>query len=343
MIEPRAQRHVAPTDSPPFRAHRAAHRGEGSAPHDPFIVFAHAILAARGRDAGSASEPEPERTPTPDEIHQLRVAARRLRVALRLFGRMLPSRDVARFRTDLRWFASSLGDVRDLDVYAESFKAYRVERCRPSSARLERLRAVPAPRARGSAPAGGRVVREPAHDGAVRRHRSDSPPRGPSAGALRRWRSLTVRDGVRHQRSAQRRPRSPARQPPRLRARGPRELHEPSHQSQTLALRARILRRSLSRAQATGEDLQNAPRTAGRTSRRVHRHRSSAPLRQPAEEARRPRERPPHCARAAAPQPARARARRAPFFQREQWPAFVATHRRRAARSLPDRPLPLAT
>src|SRR5262245_24559835 len=119
MSESRAQRHAAPTHVPPTGEARGA-AAPGFTPNDPFISFAHVVLR---REAGvlAANKPQAEQ-PTPDEIHQLRVAARRLRVALRLFGRMLPSKDTARFNTELRWFAGSLGDVRDLDVYTENFK-----------------------------------------------------------------------------------------------------------------------------------------------------------------------------------------------------------------------------
>src|SRR5687768_12358573 len=122
MIEPRAQRQAAPTQlSPPGEPRGPV--APGFAPTDPFIAFAHAILR-REATGLAANKPQVAQAPTPEEIHQLRVAARRLRVALRLFGRLLPSRDLSRFATELRWFAGSLGDVRDLDVYTENFKAY---------------------------------------------------------------------------------------------------------------------------------------------------------------------------------------------------------------------------
>ena len=194
MIEPRAQRAVAPTDSPPLSPPSGAPR-RGFAPHDPFIVFAYATL---GREVETllGVRPEPERTPTPDEVHQLRVAARRLRVALRLFRRMLPSRDVERFRADLRWFASSLGDARDLDVYAKSFKAYRLTLPPEQQSELSGYELY---------------LRRERADARQRATVSFANPRttalfdditrfmaaGPSTGALRRWRSLTVRDGVR--------------------------------------------------------------------------------------------------------------------------------------------------
>ena len=123
MSEPRAQRQVAPTHLLSKSGEVRSHGTLGFGPADPFIAFAHAIL--RREAAGLAtSKPKTEQAPTPDEIHQLRVAARRLRVALRLFGRMLPSKDTTRFNTELRWFAGSLGDIRDLDVYTDNFKAY---------------------------------------------------------------------------------------------------------------------------------------------------------------------------------------------------------------------------
>src|SRR5262245_44021824 len=121
MSEPRAQRHVAPTPLLRSGEPRGA-AAPGFSPADPFIAFAHSVL--RREAAGLvANKPQAEQ-PTPDEIHQLRVAARRLRVALRLFARMLPSKELAHFNTELRWFAGSLGDIRDLDVYTDNFKAY---------------------------------------------------------------------------------------------------------------------------------------------------------------------------------------------------------------------------
>jgi CHAD domain-containing protein len=122
MSEPRAQRQVAPAHLP--RSGELRSTGTpGFGPADPFIAFAHSVLR-REAAALAANKPQNEQAPTPDEIHQLRVAARRLRVALRLFGRMLPSKDGARFNAELRWFAGSLGDIRDLDVYTDNFKAY---------------------------------------------------------------------------------------------------------------------------------------------------------------------------------------------------------------------------
>jgi triphosphatase len=167
----------------------------GFAPADAFIQFAYAVLQ---RELATLLEnrPPPDRAATPDEIHQLRVAARRLRVAFRLFGRMLPSRHVTRFRADLRWFASSLGDVRDLDVYTDNFKAYvatvPLEQRDDLSGyelylRRERADARHRATATFAAPRAAALFDDVAQFVAA----------APSAGALRRWRSLTVRDGIR--------------------------------------------------------------------------------------------------------------------------------------------------
>jgi CHAD domain-containing protein len=55
----------------------------------------------------------------PEELHDMRVATRRLRAALDLFVDVLPVRTHA-FRDELGWVARVLGDVRDLDVQQEA-------------------------------------------------------------------------------------------------------------------------------------------------------------------------------------------------------------------------------
>jgi len=143
----------------------------------------------------TAARPRQTSSPTPDEIHRLRVAARRLRVALRLFRRMLPSQDVVRLRTDLRWFARSLGDVRDLDVYTDNFRTY-AQQMPPEQQQelagyelyLRRERTE----ARSKLPA----VFADARYAALFDATSAFLAKGPTAGAVRRWRSLSVRDGI---------------------------------------------------------------------------------------------------------------------------------------------------
>ena len=53
-----------------------------------------------------------------EELHDMRVATRRLRAALDLFAEVFPVRSVT-LRNELRWLAAVLGAVRDLDVQLE--------------------------------------------------------------------------------------------------------------------------------------------------------------------------------------------------------------------------------
>jgi CHAD domain-containing protein len=54
----------------------------------------------------------------PEDLHDMRVATRRLRATLKLYADFLPKR-AWRFERDLRWVGDSLGEVRDLDVHLE--------------------------------------------------------------------------------------------------------------------------------------------------------------------------------------------------------------------------------
>ena len=64
----------------------------------------------RLRAAGNAA--------TPEDVHQARVATRRLRSDLRTFDGVLDPIWVSHVRSDLKWLGSALGDVRDTDVLA---------------------------------------------------------------------------------------------------------------------------------------------------------------------------------------------------------------------------------
>lgn len=55
----------------------------------------------------------------PDSVHQMRVAARRLRSSLRSFGDLLDADASQRLREELAWIARELGAVRDLEVLLE--------------------------------------------------------------------------------------------------------------------------------------------------------------------------------------------------------------------------------
>jgi CHAD domain-containing protein len=65
-----------------------------------------------------AHEPGVRLGEDPEELHDMRVATRRLRAALKLYADVLPKR-AERYERDLRYFASALGEVRDLEVHLE--------------------------------------------------------------------------------------------------------------------------------------------------------------------------------------------------------------------------------
>ena len=65
-----------------------------------------------------AHEPGVRLGEDPEELHDMRVATRRLRAALKLYSDFLPKRS-ERYERDLRWVAGALGEVRDLDVYLQ--------------------------------------------------------------------------------------------------------------------------------------------------------------------------------------------------------------------------------
>jgi CHAD domain-containing protein len=55
----------------------------------------------------------------PDSIHQMRVATRRMRSALRTFGRLLEAGAVAPLERELKWLAGELGAARDAEVLGD--------------------------------------------------------------------------------------------------------------------------------------------------------------------------------------------------------------------------------
>src|SRR5918997_2595690 len=73
-----------------------------------------------------AHEPGTRLGEDPEELHDARVATRRMRAAMKVFEVALPGR--ARWlREELRWLAHALGDVRDLDVQRGRFEGWMAE------------------------------------------------------------------------------------------------------------------------------------------------------------------------------------------------------------------------
>src|SRR5256885_16469029 len=93
-------------------------------PDDSAAAAARAVLRYHLRAFASA-EPS-ARAGEIEPVHQLRVATRRLRAALRLFAPLLPARFAAAAHRDLAWLARAIGAVRDLDVLGETLRKQAV-------------------------------------------------------------------------------------------------------------------------------------------------------------------------------------------------------------------------
>ncbi len=81
-----------------------------------FAVLRRQLAVLRDKEPGTRLGEDVE------ELHDMRVATRRLRAALALFAGVLPVR-AQTFRQELGWLAGVLGAVRDLDVQLEGLAA----------------------------------------------------------------------------------------------------------------------------------------------------------------------------------------------------------------------------
>jgi len=77
-----------------------------------YAVLRRQLTVVRDKEPGTRLGEDPE------ELHDMRVATRRMRAALALFAGVLPVR-AQTFREELGWLARMLGGVRDLDVQLE--------------------------------------------------------------------------------------------------------------------------------------------------------------------------------------------------------------------------------
>lgn len=67
------------------------------------------------------------RQDAPDAVHQMRVAARRMRSTLQAFGRVLDRDQTRELIEELKWVAGELGGARDAEVMAERFASILAE------------------------------------------------------------------------------------------------------------------------------------------------------------------------------------------------------------------------
>jgi CHAD domain-containing protein len=113
MAPPRPVRGLSCEDS--FR--EAAGKVIGTR-HEEMMSFAQAAL--EGRDI--------------EGVHDMRVASRRLRAALELFGEVFPRKDLRPMLRQVKQLADALGEVRDRDVLLARLEAER--KTHPPSQRL---------------------------------------------------------------------------------------------------------------------------------------------------------------------------------------------------------------
>jgi CHAD domain-containing protein len=76
----------------------------------------------------------------PDAVHQMRVAMRRLRAAISLFGEVVADDARDPLKDELRWISGKLGEARDLDVFLAKTLAPLRER-HPEASELGELAA----------------------------------------------------------------------------------------------------------------------------------------------------------------------------------------------------------
>jgi triphosphatase len=106
----------------------------------PIGTVAVAVLR-RSFTALLAKEPGTRLGDDSEQLHDMRVACRRLRAALSLFADVLPA-GAAEMREELGWVAGALGGVRDLDVQLEQFDLWLVGAPDEDRDALEALRSL---------------------------------------------------------------------------------------------------------------------------------------------------------------------------------------------------------
>jgi len=158
------------------------------------ILLAYRCLTRNFADL-VAHRPRDGLAPRPDDIHQMRIATRRLRVGLRLFAHMLPPRPAHRLRRELRWLAQALGHVRDLDVQIGDLRRYMREPPADEAGDLDAYE-LALRRDRQSERSELTALLDGERYGAIVETLSGVLEGGVSAAALRRWQSFRISDGA---------------------------------------------------------------------------------------------------------------------------------------------------
>ncbi|MFI5507572.1 CHAD domain-containing protein [Mycobacterium sp. NPDC051804] len=105
----------------PSKLARAAHP-DWSAPHGDTPAAAEAIAKYLDAQIDDVFAGDLGLRRGSDPIHDTRVAIRRLRSTLRVFGKLLEAENIAGVEDELKWFATLLGEVRDRQVQRRRFR-----------------------------------------------------------------------------------------------------------------------------------------------------------------------------------------------------------------------------
>src|SRR6516162_9021740 len=82
------------------------------------------VLAYLGTHAAALRALDPDvRRDAPDSVHQMRVAARRLRSTLRAYRTIVSSPATQHMRDELKWLGGVLGEARDNEVLSDYLQA----------------------------------------------------------------------------------------------------------------------------------------------------------------------------------------------------------------------------
>jgi len=165
-------------------------------PQEPMILLAYRCLTKNLADL-VAHRPTDGLPLKPDDIHQMRIATRRLRVGLRLFGHMLPPSAAHRLRRELRWLAHALGQVRDLDVQIGELRLYMREPPPDEAGDLDAYE-LALRRNRQSERTELTALLDGQRYGAIVETLHGLLEGGVAAAALRRWQSFKIVDGAKN-------------------------------------------------------------------------------------------------------------------------------------------------
>jgi CHAD domain-containing protein len=115
----------------------------GSTEIDPELAIGAVAVAVLRRHFSAllAKEPGTRLGDDIEELHDMRVASRRLRAGLSLFREVL-SPEAEEFREELRWLGAALGAVRDLDVQLEQLDGWLADVPEPDRDALSSLRSL---------------------------------------------------------------------------------------------------------------------------------------------------------------------------------------------------------